>query len=225
MSIYFTSDLHLGHAKIAQHRGYSSIEDHDKAILDQIIALPCSSQLWILGDLTIGRRADEDHWLHELGVASRIQRITMHLVPGNHDSCHPMHRDAFKQQSRFLNAFASVQAFARRKIAGQNVLLSHFPYAGDHTAEDRATQYRLRDEGLWLLHGHTHQPQPLTSPGARQLHVGWDSWRRPVHLDEIAQLITDERDAERGLVTAIDGIAITGPSRLPLRPLTARSDD
>lgn len=192
MSVYFASDLHLGHDKIAEHRGYPSVEAHDNAVMDSFVALPRNSQLWVLGDLTIGRRGDEDTWLRELGVMARIQRMTMHLVPGNHDSCHPMHRDAFKQQGRFLNVFASVQAFARRKVAGHHVLLSHFPYAGDHTPEDRATQYRLRDEGLWLLHGHTHQSQPLTSPGARQLHVGWDTWHRPVHLDEIAQLITEE---------------------------------
>ena len=24
----------------------------------------------------------------------------------------------------------------------------------------------------------------------RQIHVGWDAWRRPVHLDEIADIIT-----------------------------------
>ncbi|AEV51926.1 metallophosphoesterase [Prescottella equi] len=208
MNVYFTSDLHLGHERIAEHRGYPSSDAHDRAVLDSLIALPRDSQLWVLGDVTIGRRRDEDFWLHELGVASRIQRITMHLVPGNHDSCHPMHRDAFKHQGRFLNAFASVQAFARRKLAGQNVLLSHFPYRGDHTAEDRATQYRLRDEGLWLLHGHTHSSdrgpaiQTLTNWGGditatrplhKQIHVGWDAWNRPVDIDEIAAIINGEQ--------------------------------
>ncbi|NKS29240.1 metallophosphatase [Rhodococcus hoagii] len=194
MSVYFTSDVHLGHEKIAEHRGYASVKDHDKAIMHQIVGLPRGSQLWVLGDLTIGRRRDEDRWLHELGVAANVRGLTLHLVPGNHDSCHPMHRDSHKHQRRFVEVFESVQPFARRKIGGHDVLLSHFPYVGDHTEEDRATQYRLRDEGKWLLHGHTHQSQPLTSPGVRHLHVGWDTWHRPVSLNEIAALIDEEED-------------------------------
>lgn len=200
MNVYFASDLHLGHEKIAEHRGFASIEDHDKAVMDEIVGLPRGSQLWVLGDLTIGRRRDEDRWLHELGVAAHVSGLTMHLVPGNHDSCHPMHRDSHKHLRRFMGVFESVQPFARRKIAGRNALLSHFPYVGDHTEVDRAKQYRLRDEGAWLLHGHTHSQKRLSGghyawtfghpwvPHS-QVHVGWDAWGRPVHVDEVAELM------------------------------------
>ncbi|WP_072689310.1 metallophosphoesterase [Rhodococcus marinonascens] len=187
MSVYFTADLHLGHEKIADHRGHTSIEEHDQAIMDTIVALPHGSHLWVLGDLTIGRRRDEDKWLRELGVVAQVRALDLHLVPGNHDSCHPMHRDSHRHQRGFLHVFESVQPFARRRIAGHDVLLSHFPYQGDHTAEDRATQYRLRDEGLWLLHGHTHSSEKRST--RRQIHVGWDAWQRPAHLDEIVELI------------------------------------
>ncbi len=203
MNVYFTSDLHLGHVKVAQARGHATSERHTDAILDQLLVLPRGSQLWILGDLSAGGRADEDYALDVLrSVAS--QGIELHLIAGNHDSVHPMHRDAHRHQRRFLEVFTSVQPFARRRIAGQQVLLSHFPYIGDHTETERHEQYRLRNEERWLLHGHTHSAYRgpgwcrivrfdgethATFPAHRQIHIGWDAWNRPVHLDEIAAII------------------------------------
>ncbi|MFC7450527.1 metallophosphatase [Rhodococcus daqingensis] len=198
MSVYFTSDLHLGHAKIAEHRGYGTTEHHDTAIYGALCALPRGSQLWILGDISAGSRGAETYALAMLGAIAN-EGVELHLIAGNHDSCHPMHRDAHKHQRRFLDVFWTVQPFARRRIGAEPVLLSHFPYKGDHTPQDRATQYRLRDEGMWLLHGHTHAPDRLSGgrmgpdgrwwTGHRQIHVGWDAWQRPVHLDELDELI------------------------------------
>ncbi len=49
------------------------------------------------------------------------------------------------------------------------------------------------DEGAWLLHGHTHladQRVHLNTAGVlRQLHVGWDAWRRPVSLAEVTAIL------------------------------------
>jgi calcineurin-like phosphoesterase family protein len=117
-----------------------------------------------------------------------------HLVPGNHDGIHPSSRDSHKWFPEYLQVFSSVQPFVRRKIAGQSVLLSHFPYEGEGQREggDRFTQYRLRDEGLPVLHGHVHddEKQTETGWGTTQLHVGLDAWNlAPVHLDELAELL------------------------------------
>jgi calcineurin-like phosphoesterase family protein len=112
---------------------------------------------------------------------------TKHLIAGNHDPCHPMHRDAHKWQAAYLQVFASVQPFARRRIRNQDVLLSHFPYVKDRH-EARYMQYRLRDEGAWLLHGHTHQSEQRRE--GREIHVGLDAWDlTPVSLDTIADLM------------------------------------
>ena len=100
-----------------------------------------------------------------------------------------MHRDAHRWQRTYLEVFDSVQPFARHVIGPAEVLLSHFPYAGDHTEQDRHAQYRLRDEGRWLLHGHTHANNRHHSP--RQIHVGLDGWDlRPVDEAAILALIT-----------------------------------
>ena len=196
MTVWFTSDLHLRHARLVEIRGFGAeIDAHDESILDAMgAAVGSGDQLWILGDVTVGGRAAEDWALRALHEFSRKRNVELHLIPGNHDSCHPMaNRNSHLRQRVFLDTFASVQLFARRKVAGRTVLLSHFPYTGDHTEEDRGVKYRLQDGGDWLLHGHTHQSavlDPAVHP--RQIHVGWDSWRRPVHVDEVAEIIESD---------------------------------
>ena len=47
------------------------------------------------------------------------------------------------------------------------------------------------DSDAVLLHGHTHQRDARLSLSCagRMVHVGWDTWRRPVSLDEVASLV------------------------------------
>ena len=207
MSVYFSSDLHLGHRKVAEERGFDNPMEHDAAIYNCLEdTLKTGDQLWILGDMTVGGTAAEQDALYQLRTGSLIRGVELHLIAGNHDSCHPMaNRNSHNRQRVFLETFTSVQLFARRKIGGQQVLLSHFPYRGDHTDEDRGLQYRLPDRGEWILHGHTHSSQieddevvvakhfggdPIYKRRPnKQIHVGWDAWNRLMHLDEIAEII------------------------------------
>lgn len=131
------------------------------------------------------------------------------LVSGNHDPTHPMHREAPKWIDIFtapdtagLQPFHSVVSSATRKlhvVDGQTpfrVRMSHFPYDGDHFDEDRFEEDRLRDMGAILLHGHTHQKERVSRSkrGTLQIHVGVDAWvLRPVSLDEIIQIVKEER--------------------------------
>ena len=198
MTVWFTSDLHLGHRKVAELRGFDSVISHDLAIAEAWMAVvQPDDQVWVLGDLTSGSNGQLAPALTLLDALPGEK----HLIAGNHDQVHPMNRDSHRWQRRFLGTFASVQPFARRKVAGRSVLLSHFPYHRDRD-EPRYTQYRLRDEGLWLLHGHTHGTEQLTItppiPGtehlfgpAREVHVGWDAWGELVHLDQVAAIIEE----------------------------------
>lgn len=213
--VYFTSDLHLGHAAIAKVRGFLSVAAHDEAIMQSLRGVPADgSQLWILGDLTIGSSSAELQALRMLedlrdeGGSGR----ELHLIPGNHDSCHPAgNRNSHNATDRFGEVFASVQLFARRRIEGRTVLLSHYPYTGDHTEEDRDIEFRLQDRGAYLLHGHTHSSDVFSGTGfiestfsgapvtrkigrrpglsGRQIHVGWDAHRSVVPIEEIARYI------------------------------------
>lgn len=76
---------------------------------------------------------------------------------------------------------------------GYGVKLCHLPYAGDHTPELRYPQYRPKDDGAWLLHGHVHTAWKQLG---KQINVGVDQWSfAPVSLPEIVEIIKRGVDA------------------------------
>ncbi|QDK02794.1 metallophosphoesterase [Gordonia phage Squiddly] len=189
MTVYFTSDLHIGHEKVADVR-MQSLEAHDDLVAVALCqGITKRDQVWILGDISAGGRRAEENALEFIARAKSYTRAEYHLIPGNHDSCHPQFDRGYRRLPRFLEVFDSVQPFTWRKIAGHRVLLSHYPYSADHTAEPRHMQWRLPDMGKWLLHGHTHQQ--VATVGTREICVGLDAWDYwPVTLEQIADLIS-----------------------------------
>lgn len=187
-AVWFSSDTHFLHTMVASLRGFGSSEEHDEAIITNWNRLVHPDDLvWHLGDVGLGNEGKV------LETAARLNG-RKHLVTGNHDACWPGHRTSRNRQRRWLEVFESAQAFAKIRLDGRTVLLSHFPYEGDHTGEDRATQFRLRDEGEWLIHGHTHLknkigphlrflsvvsasgPFGMPQPRGREVHAGLDAW-------------------------------------------------
>ncbi|WP_019808835.1 metallophosphoesterase family protein [Saccharomonospora halophila] len=188
MRVWFTSDTHFDHRLVAGNRGFAAPAEHDAALVDNWNDLVGpDDEVWHLGDLGMG---DPARWV------DTVRRLhgRIHLVTGNHDRCAPgVRRDAHRHQRAWLEFLTSVQPFARRRLDGHTVLLSHYPYVGDHTATDRYRQWRLPDLGDRLLHGHVHSTDRLHG---RQLHVGLDAWElRPVAAEEITALF-DGRGAE-----------------------------
>lgn len=199
MTVWFTSDLHLGHRYVAETRGFADASDHDLALWQNFSAvLTKHDDLWVLGDLAVSNPEAA------FGIIRSLPCRT-HLITGNHDKAHPMHRDSHTWQRRYLEVFASVQPFARKRIDGREVLLSHFPYERDR-GEPRHTQWRLINRGAWLLHGHTHGTERVTyTPGAvgydgaeltpptREIHVGVDAWgMSPVSANTVSELISQQ---------------------------------
>jgi calcineurin-like phosphoesterase family protein len=202
VTVWFTSDLHFGHRKVAEVRGFETTEQHDEALVDHWEdRVRDADDVWILGDLAASSPT------YALGVLAALPG-RKHLISGNHDRTHPMHRDAHNWQRRYLEVFESVQPFARRRIEGEEVLLSHFPYERDR-AEPRHLQYRLRDEGLPLLHGHTHGRERLTTTLVEdaqglsvrtrvEVHVGLDAWGlQLIPLSTIAELLAPARKDQK----------------------------
>jgi calcineurin-like phosphoesterase family protein len=197
VTVWFTSDPHWGHSWGAHLRGFGNggpqdREAHDATLLEnfQSMVKP-GDQVWWLGDLSMGRPE------YALEMTSLITGHH-HLILGNHDEANPLFRDSYKHQRRYMEVFESVQTHARRRVNGHEVLLSHFPYAGldgdDHTDMPRYTQYRLPNEGRWLLHGHTHNKDQRVH--GKQLHVGLDAWgMRPVSLDYIQKNVIKQEEA------------------------------
>lgn len=193
---WFTADLHLGHRKVAELRGHDDTDSHDDMILSKLDAtVRDGDSLWILGDISSGSTRAELHALAHLDAWSVVAGVDLHLIAGNHDGVHPMHRTALKHDDAYRRAFLSVQPFARRRIEGRQVWLSHFPWhgAGDHTEHERYSTVRLHDDGQsWLLHGHTHSPVGVDRE-RRMIQVGVDAWDyAPVSVNTIADIIREE---------------------------------
>ncbi|MBB5167109.1 metallophosphoesterase [Mycobacterium sp. AZCC_0083] len=216
-NVWFTSDLHIGHRKVAASRiqfdGKPAFEDLDNlpewfgaadiAAHDRILAenwdavVGDEDDVWILGDNSSGTSQAQFRALEWLRQRPGRKR----LIPGNHCGPHPMHRDAHKWMKVYEESGVFVSApqlAARRRIplavGHVTALLSHFPYVGDREGVDRHKQWRLPDCGDWILHGHTHSDRVL-QPGlhSRQLHVGVDAWGgMPVALEEIIRIIKDQ---------------------------------
>jgi calcineurin-like phosphoesterase family protein len=209
VTVFYTSDLHIDHKLVAGHRGHrrvreeflstnfsSSIPENspvlepDTAAHDAALAAYWDATVkkddivFVLGDTGLGKF--EKVVLPWFDARPGIK----HLIAGNHDPVHPARSDAVKLQRRWLQTFDTINPYTTRKIAGQRVLLSHFPYKsyGDGTThgepgEGRWAEWRVDESlGKLLVHGHTHGPERAHG---NQFHVGWDAWGRFVTHEEL----------------------------------------
>lgn len=187
-NVLFTSDTHLGHAHVAGLRGFANPAEHDEHLVQTWNEhVTKRDTVWVLGDFTL---------MDVARVGARLDRMagTKHLILGNHDRAHPIFRGWHNRLRGYYQWFESVSVHGQHRIDGTRALSSHFPYAGEGARDqpDRHVAHRLRDEGMPLLHGHTHDPdqKATVSPaGSPMLHVGWDAWDRPVHLAEVVDWV------------------------------------
>jgi calcineurin-like phosphoesterase family protein len=164
---FYWSDLHFGQHDVADERGFTSPDLHDDHLIDAWLrTVSDADNIWLLGDLALASPA------RALEII-RYLPGTKHLILGNHDRAHPMHPDAHRHHARYRDVFASVATMARHDLGGHDVMLSHFPYRDDSRTRDRYRQYRLRNEGRWLIHGHVHDEFAVED---RQINAGVDQW-------------------------------------------------
>ena len=72
------------------------------------------------------------------------------LIKGNHDS-----------PSQMKGCFEQVLDSAVLEIGGNKVNLSHYPYRENVGPYDGKFIFKMtKDDGKWLLHGHTHNSTP-----------------------------------------------------------------
>lgn len=131
--IYFTSDLHLGHANCIQmtHRPFETVEEMNRVLIENInTTVGENDELWILGDFAYKVPKSE---VPELRAGIRCRHV--HLVNGNHD------RDYSD-----LDIFESVQDYKQLKTPFGRFILFHYPMM-----EWNAAHY-----GSVHLHGHIH---------------------------------------------------------------------
>lgn len=191
MTTWYTSDLHLGHAKISSLAGrpFADLDYMNTELIRRWVEhVSPDDTVFCLGDMVMGQRET---------TLPMLSQLTGHkvLIHGNHDYCTPWLWKASQAEKaqRWMDAYSPyferiVESETRVLANGTEVFMCHFPYSGDSHGEDRYSERRPVDEGKWLLHGHTHQKERLSGP--RQIHVGVDAWSfSPVSEEEVIDLI------------------------------------
>lgn len=199
---FFRSDDHIGHKLVSVIRMHPElgprpeISELDPALVAQAVKdhARIHAENW---DHTVGPD-DTVFMLGDIGINPRRDRVfdwirdrpgKKFLIAGNHDEVAGFHSKALtiRQRPEWAETFAGITDFAFLKLNGKRVALSHYPYDGEGGREfeggDRLTEVRLRDEGVPLLHGHTHAKgqTSVSAKGTPQFHVGADAWNlKPV---------------------------------------------
>lgn len=186
MACHHSSDLHLDHHNIMQYcpgrPGSSPREMSEILIANWNRKVAPDDTVYVHGDVAMGKIADS------LPLVGRLNGRKI-LIAGNHDRCWSGHgRKARGWADKYLDAgFEMIVEHAWIRLDGHDVMLTHFPFEGDSHEEDRYVEFRPRDLGQWLLHGHVHDKWKVNG---RQINVGCDVWGyAPVSQAEIAALM------------------------------------
>jgi calcineurin-like phosphoesterase family protein len=186
MTMWFTADLHFGHANIIDYSGrpFADVESMNDGLISRWNDIVAPTDIvWVLGDVAMGRITETLPLVDELAGDKR-------LLAGNHDRCWAGHgTKADEWTERYLDAgFAEVQqGQINLDIEQHHVVACHFPYRGDSQDHDRYVDQRPIDQGSWLLHGHVHE---RWRQHGRMINVGVDAWDwRPVSEAQIAEVI------------------------------------
>lgn len=161
MSIYLTSDLHLGHKNIIKHsnRPFKTVQEMDEALIGNFNSkVKPDDTVYILGDFAFGDGLKK--------AEKYFKRLNgnKHLIIGNHDSKHVV-----------ALPWESVSPLTEIKISkSTRLVLCHYAMRVWHHA------YR----GVYHLHGHSHGTLPENK--SLSFDVGVDVWNySPVSLEDI----------------------------------------
>lgn len=193
MARYFSADFHFYHKNIIKYepeaRGhFSGVHEMNDAIVNNINAV-CKpdDELYFLGDFAFASLNQYRRLIESINPQ-------IHFINGNHDPSFAGKSPTKRQRAydAMLEAgVASIQDSATLIIGNHNVNLSHFPYRnsvdGDSGHVDRFEEYRLEDDGNWLICGHVHGKWRVNG---HMINVGVDVWNLlPVFESTILEII------------------------------------
>jgi calcineurin-like phosphoesterase family protein len=199
---FVTSDQHFSHARISElaDRPFATVEEMNAELVRRWNEVVGPDDIVLhLGDLALGPIEES------VGLTEHLNGRRF-LVPGNHDRVSPA-----TQSRRAIERFAPLYEAAGWSILpeviegtrrGYRILASHYPYSGDSHGTDRHTTHRPRgDEGVPLLHGHTHARDH--GPHGHEFHVGVDAHDfTPIRFTVIDEWIRSLPDIETRLQAA-----------------------
>jgi calcineurin-like phosphoesterase family protein len=177
MTTWFTSDHHFGHKNIIEYcdRPFGSVDEMNEtlvAIWNDCVA--ADDTVYYLGDFSLKQSMMERY-------APRLKGRKF-LIAGNHDSCHPSHRNGkWGDVGVYRKYFEGVF----EEFEWEGLMLHHMPYHDED--DDRFPEYRPVSDGRILLHGHVHQRWLVYD---NQINVGVDVWDyKPVSEQQIRELV------------------------------------
>lgn len=174
MSVYWTSDLHFGHANIIKYcnRPFANVKEMDQALVDNWNAVVRPEDtVYLLGDVSFHPAETTDRILSAL-------KGKIHLVKGNHD----------KKQKLNFERFASVSDLLGVKVSeggakGKYIVMCHYALK----------VWEHRHHGSWNLHGHSHGSMP-DDPNSLQIDVGVDCHGyKPISFSEIGAILASKQ--------------------------------
>lgn len=164
--IWFTSDLHLGHAGVIRYcaRPWDNVADMDEGLIRKWnFRVQPTDTVYVLGDLIFTNPQLGKPLLKRL-IGNKV------LIRGNHDHW------SFAQ---YEDCGFRVYEEAVIRLAGNRVRMSHFPQEPDRVMTELPAHRKFEDrrpkinEGEFLLCGHVHAAWKTQG---RTLNVGVDQW-------------------------------------------------
>lgn len=201
---WFTSDWHFSHANVIRYcnRPFADAHEMNKAL----------TSLW-------NDTVKPDDIVYFVGDFAMNKSIVKHIapmlngrkvmIPGNHDACFDFPPKApndprcvaatAQRYQKMLKHYKDAgfeeihQTLLLQLKDGTTVLLSHLPYASEAGSmyDDRYKQFKPKDTGLVLLHGHLHNKYIKMG---NMIDVGIDGSMNLLSEDDIIALIKDERE-------------------------------
>lgn len=175
--VYFTSDLHLGHANVLRfhHRPFSDLSEMNRALITNYNAVVRPDDtVYLLGDLAYRLPvSDANHLLARLN-GKKI------LIKGNHD------------RSYDPALFEEICDYKDVSLSGVHLVLMHYPILS----------WKRMHRGSIHLHGHIHSEGDSYNleqkhRGIRRYDVGVDANAYfPVSIDAILKFMDSEINCE-----------------------------
>lgn len=185
--IYITSDEHYFHKNIILYTGrnYKDVEEMNQALIDNHNAIVQPDDLvYHLGDFSMSNKNVQ-------GILSQLNGSHI-LIPGNHDKCHPVHKNSDKMIREYLSyGFKEIHIQMEMNIPEIGLVkFNHLPY-NDPTYEDRRYDHlKPKPTGEdYLFHGHVHGSWKRRG---NMINMGVDVWNyRPVSIPEIIDFLKE----------------------------------
>lgn len=190
MKKFTIADLHFGHENVLKYEPIRSklgntVEEMDAALIKRWNSIVSKEDhVYINGDVSFYDQ-------HETKEILALLNGHKHLIVGNHD----FH---FTHTKLLGLGFSSVQNELKLRLSKDvTVKMSHFPYLEDSSESFEKGKYDMfrpkKEEGVWLIHGHSHSKGTKFNPTLKSICVSCELWNfNPINLDNLVNMIRKE---------------------------------